>query len=88
MAQMQPTELIGCLRQQIEAMNQAITMLEQGSPCIEIIKHIQLIQVKLHVANGELMNTRLGACLSTTADTNTEQMLNEMSGLFACLEKS
>jgi DNA-binding FrmR family transcriptional regulator len=88
---MRPTdraEVICHLRGQVKAIHQTIQMLQRECPCIEVIKHIQRVQVALHVVNSQLMNSQLEACLAVTAQTDDEQVLDEISAIFACVDKS
>lgn len=81
------TEAICHLSRQVAAIHQAIQMLEKECPCVEVIKRIQLVQVALHMVNAHLINGQLETCLATAQD-DSEQALDEISVIFACVDKS
>ncbi|MBZ0306755.1 MAG: metal-sensing transcriptional repressor [Anaerolineae bacterium] len=73
---------------QLEAIRESISMLEQGSSCIEIVQHLQRIEAALTAANMELSNIHLTKYLSDLAHSeHTEEALREISMLFCCLNK-
>ena len=81
------SELVGCLRQQVDAIHQTILVLEVPGSSIEIIKHIQQIQVRLQVVNVQLMDRHLEACLAIVAHTNSEQILDEVGAVYCLFRK-
>jgi DNA-binding FrmR family transcriptional regulator len=81
------SELVGYLRQQVDAIHQTILVLEVPGSSIQIIKHIRQIQVRLQIVNVQLIDHYLEACLATAAQTNREQIFDEVGAVYCLFRK-